>query len=159
MKIRVLGLLVLTGIIMNGCLADRIKQRIYMKKMQQERVAHQIQKNKKRDLKATQSSQTVENFDAHPKDVKAEEVVVEKQKRVQSYSKPKYKTKREQKKAPTLSTGENSKSNKRVTKKNKKRKTKVKKMVREPYSIGNHKTDPELLGPQTTLKTNPLAKM
>ena len=35
-------------------------------------------------------------------------------------------------------------------------KSKPKKLKPEPFSIKSHKEDPELLGPQTTLKANPI---
>jgi len=44
------------------------------------------------------------------------------------------------------------KNNKKIYKK------KIHKIEPEPYSIKNKKSDPELLGPQTTLESNPLAK-
>ncbi len=47
---------------------------------------------------------------------------------------------------------------KKYIKKHKRVKTKVKKVYKEPYSIEKNEADPELLGPQTTLKSNPLSK-
>ena len=50
--------------------------------------------------------------------------------------------------------------NKQIAKKVNIKKTKkvVHKVLPEPYSIKKNESDPELLGPQTTLKSNPLTK-
>jgi len=163
---RVILLVVAIAFVMNGCLADRIKQRLYYLKtkdkytMQKKAKASQKAKvvssfnreEKSRVYKATVPARSVYK----PSKVKRQEVEVEEipinTKEVtkkSSVSQVKKSTPKKKRKSTA------SKKEKTAHKKRKTHSKKVK-VIKEPYSLESDKQDPELLGPQTTLNANPL---
>ncbi len=124
MRIYTLITILTISILMNGCLLDRIKQRLSVKK--------QIQNKQK-----VVQTQTVKEYKA-PQVIEEKKVITKKVKKKvkksKKVSKKSYKTKKIHKKKH------------------------IHKIEPEPYSIKKNEADPELLGPQTTLKSNPLSK-
>ena len=126
MRIYTLFIIFLSALMLNGCLIDRIRQRLYYK----------------------QHTKKVQQY--HKKTTIRKKVYVA-QKRVYKPSKPTAPIYKEPKKRVKI-----------VRKKVKKRRHYTKKihkkhiLVKEPYSISSNEADPELLGPQTTLESNPL---
>jgi PBP1b-binding outer membrane lipoprotein LpoB len=120
MRITILSLILIIAFFMNGCLVDRIKQRMYVRKLMQQQKVQVVQSFKKPKKLYTPSP--APNLEQSTKSTKKS---IKKKKIVK----------------------------KRVTKKSKKV---IKKVTPEPYSIEKDEAAPELLGPQTTLKSNPL---
>ena len=139
MKFYTLTTVILISFLLNGCILDRIKQRIYAKKQikKQEQVIKQRERRASLGQRASDSkkvykpSKATEPIYAEPNEVEVKPEV--------KYNKAK-----------------SSVSTKKTNKKKYKRK-KVK-LKPEPYSIGKDEQDPELLGPQTTMDSNPLTK-
>ena len=131
MKLFTILSILMLSFILNGCFIDRIRQRMYAKKPLEER-----------------------NYT----------IIQEGEVQVETIKKPKLYTPS----APQIIEEDTFKKQevkkikkrKKVHKRAKKRavKKKVHKIVDEPYSIEKNEHDPELLGPQTTLKSNPLEK-
>jgi len=140
MKFYTLIAIIAISFIFNGCLAvDRIKQRLFPEK--RHKVARQVSSNKQVSSNQTEKVQPV----------KKEAVEV---KKTYTPSKPTAAiyTESEPKKIKKV------KSSNKPHKKRKAHKKKVHKIKPEPYSIGKNEEDPELLGPQTTIESNPLTK-
>jgi hypothetical protein len=114
--------------LMNGCLVDRIKQRMYAKEVM-----------KKQQLKEVKTFQKPKLYTPSPSPLTATQQPA---KKVVKKSNKSIKHKKSSAKKTTTHT----------------HKKRVKKAVIEPYSIEKDESDPELLGPQTTLKSNPLTK-
>jgi len=118
MRLYTISILLIVAFVMNGCLVDRIKQRMYARELM-----------KQRQLKEVKTFEKPRLYKPSPSPLKEEsEIKVTK------------KAKNVKKKI-----------------KRKKKKSAPKKVI-EPYSIEKDEADPELLGPQTTLKSNPLTK-
>jgi hypothetical protein len=157
MRIRVILLLIIVGFFMNGCLADRIKQRMYYLKMK-DKIAQQHKNRAIKSQKLTRSSVENKENDIVNRNQKklyepsAPEVIqpISDVEEVTLVSEQKKQVVKKKKKAISKSNGV------RKNKKVKKSKKKEKKKSYEPYSIEDDKKDPELLGPQTTLESNPL---
>ena len=127
-------LLILIAFLMNGCLADRIKQRIYARELKKRQLKYIPQKS----VKNSQINKP-KLYTPSP----APKKLYQDKKEYKSSYKKKIVTKKKIKSRV---------SKKKVTKK------RVKKIIAEPYSIEKNEADPELLGPQTTLESNPLTK-
>ncbi len=124
MRLYTISILLIVAFVMNGCLVDRIKQRMQARELM-----------KQRQLKEVETFEKPKLYKPSPSPLKEESrttVVKKKSKKIK-------------------------KIKKRVKTKVKKKKHTPKKVV-EPYSIEKDEADPELLGPQTTLKSNPLTK-
>lgn len=152
MRIRVVLLLLIVGFFMNGCLADRIKQRMYYLQMK-DKIAKQ--KNRNRLKTKTRREFTAESQVKHGSAYKKEKTLYQPSQRetikpipdVEEISLESHKSRKVVKKKRKKNV-----QNAKVSRKSKKP---VKKTY-EPYSIEDEKKDPELLGPQTTLESNPL---
>ena len=134
MKFYTLTTIILISFVLNGCILDRIKQRIYAKKQ----IERQEQSIKKRESRATAKQRLSESKKVYkPSPATA----------------PIYTDSNEAKNKKTKVS-----SVKRKKKYSKKRKhiSKKIKLKPEPYSIEKNERDPELLGPQTTISSNPL---
>lgn len=134
MNLKIILSVTLISFIMNGCIIDRIKQRVYHKSKKN----IDVNKKSKKIYKPTKS------------ELKVEEKFIE--------NKPVVKTRSEKVKKSVKS---NHSSSKKVAKKSKVKhiKKKTTKIKPEPYSIEKDETDPELLGPQSTLDSNPLKRV
>ncbi len=130
MNIKIILSVALISVVMNGCLIDKIKQKIY----------HKSQKD--RDI----NRKSKKLYKPTPSTLKVEEKFIE--------NKTIAPSRREKSKKSKNSVY---KSSKKVLKKSKTKHIK-KKIKPEPYSIEKDETDPELLGPQSTLDSNPLKK-
>ncbi len=135
MKIKIFISISLVAFLMNGCVIDRIKQRLYMK-----------QQHKKIDVKKEDKKQELYKPSKSP--LLVEEMILPIEE------------------APDNKPVSNSSVKKvKVAKKSSKREVakrkvhSVKKQNPEPYSIEKNENDPELLGPQTTMESNPLTKV
>ena len=142
MKFYTLISIIFISFVLNGCILDRIKQRLYAKKQ----IEKQEEVIKQRESKATTVQKATEVKKVY-KPSKATAPIYAEENKVEVKPVTKYKK---------------AKSSVKTTKKkySKKRKHKRKKVALkpEPYSIGKDEQDPELLGPQTTLDSNPLTK-
>jgi len=132
LKFYTLTAIILISFVLNGCILDRIKQRVYAKK--------QIQKQE----------QAIKRREATTAD-----------KKVYTPSKPTATIYKEEKELSVKHHKVKKASSKVKTTKKKysKKRHYVRKKVKlkpEPYSIEKDEQDPELLGPQTTLDSNPL---
>ena len=138
MRLSIISITILVAFLMNGCLVNRIKQRIMAQNMQK-----QAEQNGTvavvNDFNETKLYQPSSANPALYEDVKKNK------KRKTTKKKKKYTKKKKRVKT--------TKKKKKYTKSKK-----VKKIAPEPYSIEKNEEDPELLGPQTTLKSNPLSK-
>ena len=143
MKLYTLISIIFISFVLNGCILDRIKQRLYAKKQ----IEKQEQAIKQRESKKATIGQRVPETNRVYKPSKATAPIYTEENKVEVKPVTKYKK---------------AKSSVKTTKKkySKKRKHKRKKVILkpEPYSIGKDEQDPELLGPQTTLDSNPLTK-
>ena len=155
MNKKILLLTVIVSIAMNGCVVDRIKQRVYAKKLKEYNL------HKKQTLAVKQRKVTTTN------DVKVVETITKEQPKVlYTPSKPNLKVDNYKKVTKKIKSKIKSKvesKEKKVVKKSASKRVKrvhkkVAKVYKEPYSIEKHESDPELLGPQTTLDSNPLVK-
>ena len=128
MKFYTLTTVILISLLLNGCILDRIKQRIYAKKQieKQEQVIKQRENRASESKKVYKPSKVTDPIYAESN--KVEVKPIKKNKQVKS-------------------------SAHRIKKKHIRKKVKLKP---EPYSIGKDEQDPELLGPQTTMDSNPL---
>ena len=173
MRIKAILLVTLIAFLMNGCLADRLKQRIYYLKMRDKNGKIYTKKVVKRvrvETTKSKKASSVKRFYA-PKRVKkelympsvinttqvvseVEEVPLESSPVIdtKSYSTSKKRTVHKVKKKVKKKT---KKKRRKVIKKVKKH---VKKKIVEPYSLESETSDPELLGPQTTIDANPLSE-
>lgn len=124
MRIYTIFVIFLSALMLNGCLIDRIKQRLYY-----EKILKQKQHLPKKRVKVYKPSKPNSELYAKPDNI---EVI------------------------PKESKIKKKRSKKHYVKKVKKEKGY--KITKEPYSISDNEKDPELLGPQTTLKSNPLTK-
>jgi len=172
MRIRIIALTIGIGLLMNGCLADKLRARIYYLKMRDG--SYKKVKRKKQEAESSlkvNHTKTIEKkrvlqapmvvkkplytpSPAEPlvmNDDEVEVVAVDK-------SRSSYEHNLKQRKKHTTQSAHRTKK-KRDEKRKKKRvhKKKTKKSL-EPYSIESDQSDPELLGPQTTLESNPLKK-
>lgn len=120
---------------LNGCILDRIKQRLHPKSHKSKKIVsnNNISQN-------IQQKQTV--------------LPVEKQYTPSKPTAPIYKNSEKK----SVESKKETKHKKIVKKKIIKKHHKPKKIAPEPYSIEKNEQDPELLGPQTTLHSNPLTK-
>jgi len=127
MQIRTLITITTISFIMNGCLLDRIQQRLS--------VSQNVKQNKKVEQKDT-NAPIKESKKEYKPSKPTEPIYTQPDKIEVTPQKP------------------------RVTKTIKRKKVKkvAHKITAEPYSIKKNESDPELLGPQTTLKSNPLTK-
>ena len=139
MKFYTLTTIIFISFLLNGCILDRIKQRIYAQKQ----IEKQEKSIKKRESKASLGQRATDLKKVY-KPSKATEPIYVEQNELEVKAEDKHK-----KTKSTLST------EKTIKKKYKRKKVKLKP---EPYSIGKDEQDPELLGPQTTLDSNPLTK-
>ena len=128
MRLYTILTLLIVAFLMNGCLVDRIKQRMYARELMKKQQLQEVETFKKPKLYSPSPSPLTATQQPVKKVVKT-----------------------------TTKTLPTKKSTKRKITKQKKKK-RVKKPVVEPYSIEKDEADPELLGPQTTLKSNPLTK-
>ncbi len=137
-KTKVLSLMTITALsfTLNGCLIDKINQRLHPKSQMKKTVTDSKQKLPTTALSAQNRIAAVKEYT--PSKPSAP-IYKESQKTVAKSKKSKKKT-----------------YIKKHTKTKKVSKSKV--LAPEPYSIEKHEKDPELLGPQTTLKSNPLTK-
>lgn len=142
MKFYTLTTIIFISFILNGCILDRIKQRIYAKKQ----IEKQEQTIKQRESRASLGQRASELKKVY-KPSKATEPIYTEQNELEV--KPEVNYKKSKASVSTKST------KKTVKKKYKRKKVKLKS---EPYSIGKDEQDPELLGPQTTIDSNPLTK-
>ncbi len=133
MNIKIILSVALISVVMNGCLIDRIKQKVYHKSLKN----RDINRRSKKLYKPT------------PSTLKVEEKFIE--------NKTIAPSRREKSKISKKSKNSVDKSSKKVAKKSKTKHIK-KKIKPEPYSIEKDETDPELLGPQSTLDSNPLKR-
>ena len=169
MRVRLLVFLIGLGFLLNGCLVDRIKERVYYLKMRDGtyvKVKRKVKIGKlhKKKVKVYKKSRE-ESLELEKKPLympskpelvdSVEEVEVIPLKKPISYEKKVVKRvkKSSSKVVKSKKKGSKIKKYKKVTKKKV-----VKKIKHEPYSIGSDESDPELLGPQTTLDENPLKK-
>jgi len=167
MRIYTLLTVFLVSILLNGCIVDRIKQRLAVEKQLETQTQTASVKNQNLGTEASTVKQTY---------VVAKKVVAKRKVKTYKPSKPtapiyanpqqtevktakpkavvKHKAvvKKVKKKSSKVS------KSKVVKKVKHKRKHRVKKVVPEPYSIKKNESDPELLGPQTTLDSNPLSE-
>jgi len=136
MRIYTIFTLFLIAFLLNGCIVDRIKKRIFV----QRQIAKQKQEAEKNN-KLRQKAITEKN-------------------KVYKPSKPSVPLYTEENNVKVQSKVKKSvhKKHKKIVKKHKYAKKKVT-IKPEPYSIEKNEGDPELLGPQTTLKANPLSKI
>ena len=162
MRIYTLLTVFLVSILLNGCIVDRIKQRLAVEKQLETQTQTASVKNQnlgteastvkqtyveaKRKVKTYKPSKPTAPIYANPQQT---EVKTAKPKAVVKHKAVVKKVKKKSSKV----------SKSKVVKKVKhKRKHRVKKVVPEPYSIKKNESDPELLGPQTTLDSNPLSE-
>ena len=141
MNKKIIFLIASISLVMNGCVVDRIKQRVYAKKLKE----YKLQQQKRLSAKDLKNIKVIETIERKPKVLYTPfKPVVEEPVRYKKVS------------------TNNMKSHKKVSTNSKKSHKKtshiVKKEYKEPYSIEQNENDPELLGPQTTLKSNPLFK-
>ena len=139
MKFYTLIAIITVSFFLNGCLADRIKQRLFPEKKQQ--VARQVNDGNK-----TEKVQPVKRKAVEPK-----KTYTPSKPTAPIYTEPKPKVINKVKSS-------NKSYKKKKSHKKKVYKKKVHKIKPEPYSIGKDEADPELLGPQTTIESNPLTK-
>ncbi len=141
-------IILISSFILNGCLADRIKQRLYAR----EYAKHTMIKHHNKKYK---NIKVEESFSYAPK----EEYIISAPTTTRSYTPTVVtKEKRVVKKYKKKKVIKKRIKKKRVAKKRIKKYKKIKKKIshEEPFSIKKDEADPELLGPQTTLKANPL---
>ena len=169
MKIRVIVLIVGISFLLNGCLADKIRERVYYLKMRDSK--HKQAKSKTRIGKlhkeAKVQEEVIQKRFAKSNTIrkkplympsKAEPIEQTEEVEIVPLEEKKITRKKVTKKKIVI------KEHKEYTKKRVKHKKTVKKVVKkteqklEPYSIESDENDPELLGPQTTLESNPLKK-
>ncbi len=158
MRISTISLIIITALTMNGCLLDRIKQRQLIQRQLKEQQQH-IKSNSKSNLgtRSRRASVSLNQQILPTQYAKQEPVLYTPSASNLAIEKDNYIEKRK------ITT--NKKYKKKTTKitKYKKRSTKHKKRVakvtQEPYSIEKNEADPELLGPQTTLESNPLTEV
>ena len=139
-------IILISSFILNGCLADRIKQRLYVR----EYAKHTMIKHHNKKYK---NIKVEESFIDAPK----EEYIISAPTPTRSYTPVVVEEKKIVKKRVKKRVIKKHKK-KRVAKKRIKKYKKIKKKIshEEPFSIKKDEADPELLGPQTTLKANPL---
>ena len=143
MKLYTLISIIFISFVLNGCILDRIKQRIYAKKQiqKQEQIINQRESKATTLKKATEAKKVYKPSKATDP-IYAEENKIEVKQPTTKYKKDK----------SSMNTIKN-----KYSKKIKHTRKKVA-LKPEPYSIGKDEQDPELLGPQTTLDSNPLTK-
>ena len=132
MKFSTISILLILSFLMNGCLVNRIKKRVYQ--------------NERQQLQENNVTEVVETI---------QEPVLYTPTPAQPITENKIRTIKKKKKVKKVK-----KKPKKRVKKSKKRvkKRRAHKIVPEPYSIEKNEADPELLGPQTTLDSNPLER-
>ena len=130
MRIYTILTVTLISLLLNGCILDRIKQRMAAKQ--------QIEKQRQQTMNKKKLGQEV---------LKKEKVYTPSKATAPIYANPNN-IEVSHKTVKKISQVKKSKKHKHITK--------VKKVIPEPYSIKKGDSDPELLGPQTTLKSNPL---
>ncbi len=142
MKKRVILIIVSITFMLNGCLIDRIKQRLAYKQSIQKRAAEKKEvPAKKTKVVKYEPSKPTEPIYKNPEKIEVTPAA-------QPAAKPAVIPAK--KKKPTV---------KKTKKKHYTvRKKKPRTLKPEPYSISSNEQDPELLGPQTTLKSNPLSQ-
>ncbi|HGZ70450.1 MAG TPA: hypothetical protein ENL00_03295 [Nitratifractor sp.] len=153
MRIRVILLLLIVGFFMNGCLADRIKQRMYYLQMK-DKIAKQKNRNRLKTRREFTAGSKVKHDATYKKEKKlyqpSQRETIKPIPDVEEISLGSHKSRKVVKKKKKKNVRKA-----KVSRKSKKSKKPVKKTY-EPYSIEDEKKDPELLGPQTTLESNPL---
>jgi len=135
LKFYTLTIIILISFFLNGCIIDRLKQRIYAKNQ----IEKQKQIIKHRESKTTKIGSKASKIKKSYEPSKATAPI---------YAEPD--------KIEVKPIEKNQKSNisrKKRYAKHIKNKVKLK---LEPYSIEDSEQDPELLGPQTTISSNPL---
>ena len=141
MKFYTLTAIIFITFTLNGCILDRMKQRMYAKK-QIEKQEQVIAKREGTTRQSASSEKKVYTPSKATAPIYKEEKVIS--------AKPAVKHKRVKKVSSKVKA-----TKKKYSKKRKHIRKKVK-LKPEPYSIGKDEQDPELLGPQTTLDSNPL---
>ena len=136
MKFYTLTTIIFISFVLNGCILDRIKQRMYAKKQ----IEKQEQVIAQRESKTTTKQSLYESKKVYkPSKVTA----------------PIYSDSNDVEVKHKKSNSSVKKNKKKYSKKRRHIRKKVK-LKPEPYSIGKDEQDPELLGPQTTMDSNPL---
>ena len=174
MNIRLIVLAIGIGFVLNGCLVDKIKERIYYSKMKDGRYKRVKVKNKIGKLDRTSrektsirkkkilvQEKTLKKPLYMPSNVEVASVDKEEIEVVPLERKRSIVTKVVEKKKVLKHSSIAAKKvdeEKRVVKKKVKKVSKKVEEKVEPYSISSDQHDPELLGPQTTLEENPLKK-
>lgn len=155
MKVRVILLMLIVGFFLNGCLADKIKQRMYYLKMKG-KIAQQQKKRVVKSQKVSPDGTRRVVTRSHKKlyTPSSSELIkpISDVEEITPVTMQHRKVVKKRKKTTTVKTKEKVVRKSRSHKKTKK----VVKKSYEPYSIEDEKKDPELLGPQTTLEANPL---
>ena len=162
MKFYTLTTIILISFALNGCIIDRIKQRMFAKKQ----IEKQEQAIEKKNRKVTQRETVPRKSATRQNASKSKKVYKPSKVTAPIYSKPEevkvepVVEHRYKKTAHTVKTSTKSVKKKYTKKKkhisNKKHVAKKVKIKPEPYSIEKDEQDPELLGPQTTMDSNPL---
>jgi len=159
-----------SSFILNGCLVDKIKARVYSyKNPKKSKTISGIVEQKSfirtqpKRITSTVSQQVAPKVTTRQKVVKEVATVVVSEKEATTVSVAAKEVKKVEQKSVTKKVAKKVKvkKSKHVTKKVTKRKKVIKRKVKqksEPYSIEKNENDPELLGPQTTLDSNPLSK-
>ena len=155
MKFYTLTTIILISFALNGCILDRIKQRMFAKK--------QIEKQEQAIEKKNSKAKATVQQSARRSDAKSKKVYKPSKPTAPIYSKPEEvkvepKVEHTYKKTKTV-TKKRVKTVKKKHIKHAKHQKHVRKKVKikpEPYSIEKDEQDPELLGPQTTMDSNPL---
>jgi len=147
MRIYTLFTVFLISILLNGCIIDRIKQRLAVEKQlkEQKKTISKTNKNLGTEINTKKVQTYTPSKPTAPIYAKPQQVEVK-------IDKHKSTAKREKNKIV------NTKKSKVAKKVKHKRKQIAKKIAPEPYSIKKNESDPELLGPQTTLDSNPLSE-
>jgi len=155
MRISIISLTVIFAFLMNGCLIDRIKQRrMLAEQMEKNRQSKLIKRSSKLGVRAKRTTlykPSSNNVEVPPTLTQNRQPLLYTPSSIEDNN-FKTKTKKYTKKSSINKTKKVQKKRKKVNKNRKK----VKKVTHEPYSIEKNEADPELLGPQTTLKENPL---
>jgi hypothetical protein len=129
-KLSIISLFLIVAFGLNGCLIDRIKNRLYNRQVQHKTI-------KKEEVKTNYTKEKIYK--------PSEDRLL-----VQEDSKKNYIKKSHKK----IKKSSKAKKSPKAKKHHSKRET----IKPEPFRLGDTQGDPELLGPQTTLKSNPLAK-
>ncbi len=142
MKFYTLTTIILISFVLNGCILDRIKQRIYAKKQ----IEKQEQAIKRRESKSSLREKASESKKVYKPSAATAPIYTDSNEVEVKHESKHKKSNLSIKKAKKKYSKKREHINKKV------------KLKPEPYSIGKDEQDPELLGPQTTISSNPLTK-